>query len=54
VREIVAIARKIGTRTSGATMVEYGLLLGLIVLVCVGVAAILGQNVLPLYNTPAL
>jgi Flp pilus assembly pilin Flp len=35
---------------SGATMTEYALLLLLIVLVVIGVAKLLGQNVLPLYN----
>jgi Flp pilus assembly pilin Flp len=35
---------------SGATMLEYGLLLVLIVLVVAGVAQLLGQKVLPLFQ----
>jgi Flp pilus assembly pilin Flp len=35
---------------TGATMLEYGLLLLLVVLVVVGVAKLLGQNVLSLYD----
>jgi Flp pilus assembly pilin Flp len=35
---------------TGATMLEYALLLLLVVLVVVGVAKLLGQNVLPLFQ----
>jgi Flp pilus assembly pilin Flp len=35
---------------SGATITEYGLLLLLVAVVVFGMAKLLGQNVLPLYN----
>jgi Flp pilus assembly pilin Flp len=35
---------------SGATMMEYGLLLILIAVVVIAAAKVLGQSILPLYN----
>lgn len=37
----------------GVTMVEYGLLVALIAVVCIGVITTLGQNLSNLFNTVA-
>ena len=49
----VIAAKRLVTRTSGATLAEYALLLALIVMVCIAVVRFLGENVLPLYLIPA-
>jgi Flp pilus assembly pilin Flp len=41
---LVAAAKKLVADTAGATMVEYGLLLALIVIVCISVMQILGNR----------
>lgn len=48
----MTVLRFLAGTERGATMVEYGLLLALIVIVCIGVVTLLGQNVLQLYNVP--
>jgi Flp pilus assembly pilin Flp len=47
----VIAAKKLVTRTSGATLSEYALLLALIVVVCIAAVQALANNVLPLYPT---
>ena len=49
----VIAAKRLVTRTSGATLAEYALLLALIVVVCIAAVQFLGQNVLPLYRLPS-
>jgi pilus assembly protein Flp/PilA len=47
---IVAAAKKVLTRQEGATMVEYGLMLFLIAVVCLAVIALLGTKLSTVFN----
>jgi pilus assembly protein Flp/PilA len=45
-----AIVRKFVRDETGATMVEYGLMLALIAVVCLGAVALVGTNAAALFN----
>jgi pilus assembly protein Flp/PilA len=47
---IVAAAKKLLVRQEGATMVEYGLMLFLIAVVCLAVIALLGTRLSSVFN----
>jgi pilus assembly protein Flp/PilA len=47
------IAKSFLTRKEGATMVEYGLMLALIAVVCVGIIATVGTNAQKTFQTIA-
>jgi pilus assembly protein Flp/PilA len=47
---IVAVVRKLYTKQEGATMVEYGLMLFLIAVVCLAVVALLGTKLSSVFN----
>jgi Flp pilus assembly pilin Flp len=52
---ILAIVRRFATRCDAATLIEYGLVLLLIALVCISVVSYIGSNlVLPMYRIPGL
>jgi pilus assembly protein Flp/PilA len=48
--KILAAAKKLFVREEGATMVEYGLMLALIAVVCVAVITLLGTAVSSVFN----
>jgi pilus assembly protein Flp/PilA len=45
--------RKLFTREDGATMVEYGLMVALIAVVCIAAVTLLGTNVKTIFTTVA-
>ena len=47
---IVAAAKRLLVRQEGATMVEYGLMLFLIAVVCLAVVALLGNKLSSVFN----
>jgi len=47
---IVAAVKKLVVRQEGATMVEYGLMLFLIAVVCLAVIALLGNKLSSVFN----
>jgi pilus assembly protein Flp/PilA len=47
---IVAAAKRLGFRQEGATMVEYGLMLFLIAVVCLAVIGLLGTKISSVFN----
>lgn len=47
---VFAAARKLFVRQEGATMVEYGLMLFLIAVVCLAVIALLGTKLSSVFN----
>jgi pilus assembly protein Flp/PilA len=47
---MLAAARKLFARQEGATMVEYGLMLFFIAVVCLAVVALLGTKVSSVFN----
>jgi pilus assembly protein Flp/PilA len=47
---LVAAAKKLLVRQEGATMVEYGLMLFLIAVVCLAVIALLGTRLSSVFN----
>ena len=47
---IVAAAKRVLIRQEGATMVEYGLMLFLIAVVCLAVVALLGTKLSSVFN----
>ncbi len=52
---LLAIIRRLAARAEAATLIEYGLVLFLIALVCIAVVAYIGsQLVLPMYQVPGL
>jgi pilus assembly protein Flp/PilA len=53
-RPIADCRKRFTADESGATMVEYGLLLLFIALIVIAAAKILGQNVLPLFQVSQL
>jgi Flp pilus assembly pilin Flp len=46
---LVIASKKFVTRTSGATVTEYAMLLALIVLLSIALVQVIGQQVLPMY-----
>jgi pilus assembly protein Flp/PilA len=46
-----AFARKLWNDESGATMVEYGLMVALIAVVCIGAVSVLGGNIRGTFQT---
>jgi len=44
-------ARRLVVREEGATMVEYGLMVALIAVVCVGAVTLIGTNLSGMFNT---
>jgi len=52
-RKMVAAVKKLFTRSEGATMIEYGLMLALIAAVCLAAVTLLGTNAQALFNTLA-
>jgi pilus assembly protein Flp/PilA len=48
---MLTIAKKFVAEDSGATLVEYGLLLALIAVVCIAVLTTLGGNLQKLFTT---
>jgi Flp pilus assembly pilin Flp len=51
---LFALIQKFIRRQRGATLFEYGLLIGLIAIACIVVVAALGQAIIPLFKVPAL
>jgi len=52
-RKLVAIARRFRERQTGASLVEYGLLVALIAVIAVSAVAFFGGAVPSLFNVPA-
>ena len=52
-RAFVAISARLWKNQDGATMVEYGLMLALIALVCIAAVTLLGTNVSAMFNQVA-
>ena len=52
-RKISAIARRLQSNEEGAAMVEYGLLVALIALVCVGAVTLIGTDLNTLFDKVA-
>lgn len=50
---MLAAVRRLFADTSGATLVEYGLLLMLIALVCIGVLTTIGTSISGMYSDAA-
>ena len=50
VTQFKAIVRKFVKDETGATMVEYGLMLALIAVVCLGAVSLVGTNAATLFN----
>ncbi len=48
---MISAIKQLGSDESAATLVEYGLVLALIALVCIGVLTTLGQNVSTLFSS---
>lgn len=44
-KKMIIRARRIARREEGASLAEYGLLVGLIAVVCVAAVTLLGQNI---------
>ena len=49
-RRLVAAAKRLFAREEGATMVEYGLMLALIAIVCIAAVTLVGQNAAAVFN----
>ncbi len=49
----IARMQKLATREEGATMVEYGLMVALIAVVCIVAVTLLGVNVAAIFNNVA-
>jgi pilus assembly protein Flp/PilA len=49
-KKIILRARRIVRGEEGASLVEYGLLLGLIAVVCLAAVTLLGNNIAALFN----
>jgi pilus assembly protein Flp/PilA len=51
--QFIARVKRIRDREEGATMVEYGLMLALIAVVCIGAVTLVGTNASTLFNNIA-
>ncbi len=49
-RKLITSVRKFYTRDEGATMVEYGLMVALIAVVCLAAVTLLGTNIRDIFN----
>ena len=49
-RQLLSRAKSFAAGDEGATMVEYGLMVALIAIACVGAIALVGQNLKTLFN----
>jgi len=51
--KLIARVQSFVAREEGATMVEYGLMVALIAIACIGAVALVGTNLKGLFNTVA-
>jgi pilus assembly protein Flp/PilA len=51
--KFIATAKRFAADESCANLVEYGLLIGLIALLCVSAVGVIGQSVKALFNFPS-
>jgi pilus assembly protein Flp/PilA len=51
--QLLDAARRLVVREEGATMVEYGLMVALIAVVCVGAVTLIGGNLSGMFTTMA-
>jgi Flp pilus assembly pilin Flp len=52
--DFLALIKKVLPGQRGATLFEYGLLIGLIAIACIAVLTALGHRIIPLFKVPAL